>query len=123
MQWFTGNIGYHHVHHLNDRIPFIGSSKAMAASTIGSLKAAAIFVVFVGTSVALSCGATATATPYSQVQRRNWAPLGATDAPWRRRVVTVTMLQCMPEARLCNLDLCSIPPLSVIPHGPLLAGV
>jgi acyl-lipid omega-6 desaturase (Delta-12 desaturase) len=21
-QWFTGNIGYHHVHHLNSRIPF-----------------------------------------------------------------------------------------------------
>ena len=22
MAWFTGNIGYHHVHHLNSRIPF-----------------------------------------------------------------------------------------------------
>jgi acyl-lipid omega-6 desaturase (Delta-12 desaturase) len=22
MQWFTGNIGFHHVHHLNSRIPF-----------------------------------------------------------------------------------------------------
>ncbi len=22
MHWFTGNIGYHHVHHLNSRIPF-----------------------------------------------------------------------------------------------------
>jgi omega-6 fatty acid desaturase (delta-12 desaturase) len=22
MQWFTGNIGYHHVHHVNSRIPF-----------------------------------------------------------------------------------------------------
>jgi omega-6 fatty acid desaturase (delta-12 desaturase) len=22
MAWFTGNIGYHHVHHLNARIPF-----------------------------------------------------------------------------------------------------
>jgi omega-6 fatty acid desaturase (delta-12 desaturase) len=22
MRWFTGNIGYHHVHHLNARIPF-----------------------------------------------------------------------------------------------------
>lgn len=22
MQWFTGNIGYHHIHHLNARIPF-----------------------------------------------------------------------------------------------------
>jgi omega-6 fatty acid desaturase (delta-12 desaturase) len=21
LQWFTGNIGYHHVHHLNPRIP------------------------------------------------------------------------------------------------------
>jgi omega-6 fatty acid desaturase (delta-12 desaturase) len=22
MGWFTGNIGYHHIHHLNARIPF-----------------------------------------------------------------------------------------------------
>jgi omega-6 fatty acid desaturase (delta-12 desaturase) len=22
MQWFTANIGYHHVHHVNSRIPF-----------------------------------------------------------------------------------------------------
>ncbi len=22
MQWFTGNIGYHHVHHVNSRVPF-----------------------------------------------------------------------------------------------------
>jgi omega-6 fatty acid desaturase (delta-12 desaturase) len=22
MSWFTGNIGYHHIHHLNHRIPF-----------------------------------------------------------------------------------------------------
>lgn len=22
MQWFTGNIGYHHIHHINSRIPF-----------------------------------------------------------------------------------------------------
>jgi omega-6 fatty acid desaturase (delta-12 desaturase) len=22
MEWFTGNIGYHHIHHLNHRIPF-----------------------------------------------------------------------------------------------------
>lgn len=22
MQWFTGNIGFHHIHHLNSRIPF-----------------------------------------------------------------------------------------------------
>ncbi|HLX90403.1 MAG TPA: fatty acid desaturase [Puia sp.] len=22
MEWFTGNIGYHHIHHLNSRIPF-----------------------------------------------------------------------------------------------------
>ena len=22
MQWFTANIGYHHIHHLNHRIPF-----------------------------------------------------------------------------------------------------
>ncbi len=31
MQWFTGNIGYHHVHHLNVRIPFYRLPDAMAA--------------------------------------------------------------------------------------------
>jgi omega-6 fatty acid desaturase (delta-12 desaturase) len=29
MQWFTGNIGYHHVHHLNSRIPFYRLSETM----------------------------------------------------------------------------------------------
>ena len=31
MQFFTGNIGYHHVHHLNARIPFYRLPEAMAA--------------------------------------------------------------------------------------------
>ena len=31
MQWFTGNIGYHHIHHLNMRIPFYRLPEAMAA--------------------------------------------------------------------------------------------
>jgi len=31
MQWFTGNIGYHHVHHLNVLIPFYRLPEAMAA--------------------------------------------------------------------------------------------
>jgi omega-6 fatty acid desaturase (delta-12 desaturase) len=31
MGWFTGNIGYHHVHHLNARIPFYRLPEAMAA--------------------------------------------------------------------------------------------
>jgi len=31
MQWFTGNIGYHHVHHLNSSIPFYRLPEAMAA--------------------------------------------------------------------------------------------
>ena len=30
MHWFTGNIGYHHVHHLNARIPFYKLPLAMA---------------------------------------------------------------------------------------------
>ncbi|MEP7311301.1 MAG: fatty acid desaturase [Pseudomonadota bacterium] len=30
MRWFTGNIGYHHVHHLNTRIPFYRLPEAMA---------------------------------------------------------------------------------------------
>jgi acyl-lipid omega-6 desaturase (Delta-12 desaturase) len=30
MHWFTGNIGYHHVHHLNARIPFYRLPEAMA---------------------------------------------------------------------------------------------
>lgn len=31
MEWFTGNIGYHHVHHLNSRIPFYRLKETMAA--------------------------------------------------------------------------------------------
>ena len=31
MQWFSGNIGYHHIHHLNLRIPFYRLPEAMAA--------------------------------------------------------------------------------------------
>ena len=31
MCWFTGNIGYHHVHHLNSKIPFYRLPEAMAA--------------------------------------------------------------------------------------------
>jgi omega-6 fatty acid desaturase (delta-12 desaturase) len=31
MAWFTGNIGYHHVHHLNALIPFYRLPEAMAA--------------------------------------------------------------------------------------------
>ena len=31
MNWLTGNIGYHHVHHLNSKIPFYRLPEAMAA--------------------------------------------------------------------------------------------
>jgi len=31
MHWFTGNIGYHHVHHLNSTIPFYRLPETMAA--------------------------------------------------------------------------------------------
>lgn len=31
MRWFTGNIGFHHVHHLNPRIPFYRLPEAMEA--------------------------------------------------------------------------------------------
>jgi len=31
MEWFTGNIGYHHIHHLNARIPFYRLPEAMKA--------------------------------------------------------------------------------------------
>ena len=31
MQWFTGNIGFHHVHHLNVGIPFYRLPEAMRA--------------------------------------------------------------------------------------------
>ncbi|MGI9012919.1 MAG: fatty acid desaturase family protein [Phycisphaerales bacterium] len=31
MNWFTGNIGYHHIHHLNPLIPFYRLPEAMAA--------------------------------------------------------------------------------------------
>ncbi|WP_188050009.1 fatty acid desaturase, partial [Serratia marcescens] len=29
MSWVTGNIGYHHIHHINHRIPFYNLPKAM----------------------------------------------------------------------------------------------
>ena len=31
MEWFTGNIGYHHIHHLNSRIPFYRLPETMKA--------------------------------------------------------------------------------------------
>src|SRR5262249_22136057 len=31
LRWFTGNIGYHHVHHLNARISFYCLPETMAA--------------------------------------------------------------------------------------------
>lgn len=31
MRWLTANIGYHHIHHLNSRIPFYRLPEAMAA--------------------------------------------------------------------------------------------
>lgn len=31
MAWFTANIGYHHIHHLNARIPFYRLPQAFAA--------------------------------------------------------------------------------------------
>ncbi len=40
MAWFTGNIGYHHVHHLNPTIPFYRLPEAMAA--IPELQEAAV---------------------------------------------------------------------------------
>ncbi len=33
MHWFTGNIGYHHVHHLNHKIPFYRLPEAMEGMT------------------------------------------------------------------------------------------
>lgn len=40
MAWFTGNIGYHHIHHLNHRIPFYRLPEAYRA--IPELRAAKI---------------------------------------------------------------------------------
>ena len=31
MAWFTGNIGYHHIHHINSKIPFYRLPEAMRA--------------------------------------------------------------------------------------------
>lgn len=31
MQWFTANIGFHHIHHLNARIPFYRLPEVMKA--------------------------------------------------------------------------------------------
>jgi omega-6 fatty acid desaturase (delta-12 desaturase) len=33
MQWFTANIGFHHIHHVNPRIPFYRLPEAMKALT------------------------------------------------------------------------------------------
>lgn len=33
MKWFTGNIGYHHIHHLNHQIPFYRLEEAMNGIT------------------------------------------------------------------------------------------
>ncbi|CCQ10255.1 fatty acid desaturase family protein [Pseudoalteromonas luteoviolacea B = ATCC 29581] len=30
MSWVTGNIGFHHIHHLNAKIPFYNLPNAMA---------------------------------------------------------------------------------------------
>jgi omega-6 fatty acid desaturase (delta-12 desaturase) len=30
LRWFTGNIGYHHVHHFNAHIPFYRLPEALA---------------------------------------------------------------------------------------------
>lgn len=50
--WFTGNIGYHHVHHLNPHIPFYRLPEAMAAipelqqATVTSLRPRDILACF-----------------------------------------------------------------------------
>jgi omega-6 fatty acid desaturase (delta-12 desaturase) len=31
MSWITGNIGYHHIHHINSMIPFYRLAEAMEA--------------------------------------------------------------------------------------------
>ena len=31
LAWFTANIGYHHIHHLNHRIPFYRLPEVLAA--------------------------------------------------------------------------------------------
>ena len=52
MNWFTGNIGYHHVHHLNPHIPFYRLPEAMAAipelqhPVVTSLRPSAILTCF-----------------------------------------------------------------------------
>ena len=33
MHWFTGNIGYHHIHHLNPTIPFYRLNEAYDSMT------------------------------------------------------------------------------------------
>jgi acyl-lipid omega-6 desaturase (Delta-12 desaturase) len=34
LQWFTGNIGFHHIHHLNPRIPNYNLEKCHEANPI-----------------------------------------------------------------------------------------
>ena len=42
MNWITGNIGYHHVHHLNSRIPFYRLKEVMEKNDISILGAGLI---------------------------------------------------------------------------------
>ena len=52
LRWFTGNIGFHHVHHLNSLIPFYRLPETMAAipelqhPTVTSLRPRAIVACF-----------------------------------------------------------------------------
>ena len=52
MNWFTGNIGYHHVHHLNPHIPFYRLPETMGAipelqhATVTSLRPRDILACF-----------------------------------------------------------------------------
>ncbi len=72
MHWFTGNIGYHHVHHLNAKIPYYRLPEAMAA--LPELQSPNV------TSLApwdvLAC-----------LRLKLWDPASETMVPWPKRPV------------------------------------
>lgn len=68
MRWFTGNIGYHHVHHLNAKIPFYRLPEAMDA--IAELQSPVV------TSLALKDVAAC-------LRLKLWDPVAGELVPWQ----------------------------------------
>jgi omega-6 fatty acid desaturase (delta-12 desaturase) len=76
MRWFTGNIGYHHVHHLNAKIPFYRLPAAMDA--IEELQAPTVTTLH--PRDILAC-----------LRLKLWDPVGEKLVSWPHRDVRVSL--------------------------------